>query len=94
MLFQCYQRRCYKMKISIKSNLYDIWDKFHCKWVNVWLKNGKIVKVFLLDIDFLEDNDVGDAIIYNTTGSLDYGDAIYLKDMNEIELYKDGKSRE
>ena len=82
------------MKISIKSNLYDILDKFQCKWVNVWLKNGKIVKVFLLDIDFLEDNDVGDAIVYNTTGSLDYGDAIYLKDMNEIELYKDGKSRE
>lgn len=62
------------MKISIKSNLYDILDKFQCKWVNVWLKNGKIVKVFLLDIDFLEDNDVGDAI--------------YLKDMNRIELYK------
>lgn len=76
------------MKISIKSNLYDIWDKFHCKWVNVWLNNGKILKVFLLGIDFLEDNDVGDAIVYNTTGSLDYGNANYLKDMNRIELYK------
>ena len=75
------------MKISIKSNLYDIWDKFHCKWVNVWLNNGKILKVFLLDIDFLEDNE-GDAIVYNTTGSLDYGNANYLKDMNRIELYK------
>ena len=70
------------MKISIKSNLYDILDKFQCKWVNVWLNNGKIIKVFL------EDNDIGDAIVYNTTGSLDYGDAIYLKDMNRIELYK------
>lgn len=76
------------MKISIETNLYDILDKFQCKWVNVQLKEGKSVKVFLLDIDFLEDNDVGDAIVYNTT------DAIYLKDMNEIELYKDGKSRE
>ena len=82
------------MKISIETNLYDILDKFQCKWVNVQLKEGKSVKVFLLDIDFLEDNDVGDAILYNTTVSLDYGDAIYLKDMNEIELYKDGKSRE
>ena len=82
------------MKISIETNLYDILDKFQCKWVNVQLKEGKSVKVFLLDIDFLEDNDVADAIVYNTTGSLDYADAIYLKDMNEIELYKDGKSRE
>ena len=63
-------------------------------WINsnvnglMWLNNGKIIKVFLLDIDFLEDNDIGDAIVYNTTGSLDYGDAIYLKDMNRIELYK------
>ena len=62
------------MKISIKTNLYDILDKFQWKWVNVWLNDGKILKVFLLDIDFLEDNDVGDAI--------------YLKDMNRIELYK------
>ena len=38
------------MKISIKSNLYDILDKFQCKWVNVWLNNGKIIKVFLLDM--------------------------------------------
>ncbi|AKI05273.1 hypothetical protein LsR_01755 (plasmid) [Ligilactobacillus salivarius str. Ren] len=54
----------------------------------MWLNNGKILKVFLLDIDFLEDNDVGDAIVYNTTGSLDYGNTNYLKDMNRIELYK------
>ncbi len=49
------QRRCYQMKISIKTNLYDILDKFQWKWVNVWLNDGKILKVFLLDIDFLED---------------------------------------
>lgn len=52
------------MKISIETNLYDILDKFQCKWINVQLKEGKSVKVFLLDIDFLEDNDVGNAIVY------------------------------
>ena len=46
------------MKISIKTNLYDILDKFQCKWVNVQLKEGKSVKVFLLDIDFLEDKGI------------------------------------
>lgn len=79
------------MKVSEKSNLYDLDEAFAGCWVNVRFNNGRVKKVFFLDFDFLEDNDVGDAIVYNTTGSYSYGDAIYLKDINEIELAKTQK---
>lgn len=61
-------------------------DAFECKWVDVSFKDGSVKHVYMFDTDFLEDNDAGDAIVYNTTGSIDYGDPIYLKDITDITL--------
>lgn len=74
------------MKISEKTNLYDLMDAFECKWVDVTFKDGSVKHVFTFDTTFLEDNDTGDAIVYNTTGSIDYGDDLYLKDITDITL--------
>ncbi|WP_040468380.1 hypothetical protein [Limosilactobacillus gastricus] len=72
------------MKITDQTYIYDIDDAFSGKWVNVRFKNGQIKKVFMVDIDF--DNDISEAIVYNTTGSFSYGNAIYLKDVDQIEV--------
>ncbi|WP_040468378.1 hypothetical protein [Limosilactobacillus gastricus] len=74
------------MKINDKTNIYDVDKAFVGEWVNVTFKSGEVKKVFVLDIDIEPDNDIGDAIIYNTTGSLNYGNDIYLKDVDQIEV--------
>lgn len=74
------------MKITDKTNIYDVNNTFAFKWVNVTFKSGQVKKVFVLDIDIEPDNDIGDAIICNTTGSWNYGNDIYLKDVDQIEV--------
>ena len=74
------------MKINDKTNIYDVDKAFVGDWVYVTFKSGEVKKVFVVDIDIEPDNDIGDAIVYNTTGSLSYGDAIYLKDVDQIEV--------
>ena len=74
------------MKISEKTNLYDLMDAFECKWVDVTFIDGSVKHGVTFDTTFLEDNDTGDAIVYNTTGSIDYGDDLYLKDITDVTL--------
>ena len=74
------------MKITDKTNIYDVDKEFVGDWVYVTFKSGEVKKVFVVDIDIEPDNDIGDAIVYNATGSWNYGDAIYLKDVDQIEV--------
>ena len=78
------------MKINKETKLWDVIKAFNWKWCVVTLKNGKKIKLYVVDVDY---ESLGhDIIIYNYTGSNSYGNDIPFSDIDEIELYKDGKS--
>nr|WP_276535476.1 hypothetical protein [Ligilactobacillus apodemi] len=60
-------------------------DAFNCKWCIVTLKNGKKVKLYIVDVDY--ETFGYDMIIYNYTGSNSYGvDDIPFSKIESIEL--------
>lgn len=76
------------MKINKDTNLWDVMDAFNWKWCIVTLKNGKKIKLYVVDVDY--ESFGYDIIIYNYTGSNSYGNYIAFSDIDSIELDKDG----
>ncbi|MEY8662752.1 hypothetical protein AALT52_07615 [Ligilactobacillus faecis] len=73
------------MKIKKETNLWDVMDAFNRKWCIVTLKNGKKVKLYIVDVDY--ETFGYDMIIYNYTGSNSYGvDDIPFSKIESIEL--------
>lgn len=80
------------MKITPKTNLWDVNNNFAGSWVVVHMKDGRTLHLYIVDTDDeFQRNDEDDepklnAIIYNTTGSNSYGNGIAFDDVDSIEL--------
>lgn len=80
------------MKITPKTDLEDVLKNFLCSWVIVTMKDGRKLRLYIVDVDDeFQRNDEDDepelnAIIYNTTGSNSYGNGIAFDDVDSIEL--------
>ncbi|WP_347980087.1 hypothetical protein [Limosilactobacillus allomucosae] len=80
------------MKITPKTNLWDVNNNFAGSWVVVHMKDGRTLHLYIVDTDDeFQRNDEDDepelnAIIYNTTGSNSYGNGIAFDDIDSIEL--------
>lgn len=82
------------MKITPKTDLWDVDSHFAFSWVIVHMKDGRKLHLYIVDTDdeFQRHDEDGDpelkAIVYNTTGSNAYGDGIAFDDIDSIELDK------
>lgn len=74
------------MKINKETKLWDVIKAFNWKWYVVTLKNGKRIKLYIVDVDYEAFG--YNIIVYNYTGSNSYGNDIPFSDIDEIELYK------
>ena len=74
------------MKINKETKLWDVIKAVNWKWCVVTLKNGKRIKLYIVDVDYEAFGD--NVIVYNYTGSNSYGNDIPFSDIDEIELYK------
>lgn len=80
------------MKITPKTDLEDVLKNFLCSWVIVTMKDGRKLRLYIVDVDDeFQRNDEDDepelnTIIYNTTGSNSYGNGIAFDDVDSIEL--------
>ena len=82
------------MKITPKTDLWDVDNQFAFSWVIVHMKDGRKLHLYIVDTDdeFQRHDEDGEpelkAIVYNTTGSNAYGDGIAFDDIDSIELDK------
>lgn len=82
------------MKITPKTDLWDVDNHFAFSWVIVHMKDGRKLHLYIVDTDdeFQRHDEDGEpelkAIVYNTTGSNAYGDGIAFDDIDSIELDK------
>ena len=67
------------MKINKETKLWDVIKAFNWKWCVVTLKNGKRIKLYIVDVDYEAFG--YNIIVYN-------GNDIPFSDIDEIELYK------
>lgn len=68
-------------------DIYEVRDKFGEKWVDITFKNGSKDTCFFFDIDEESDTDLGsDALVYNHTGSYNYGNLYALDDIKAISI--------
>ena len=74
------------MKINKETKLWDVIKAFNWKWCVVTLKNGKRIKLYIVDVDYEAFG--YNIIVYNYTGSNSYGNDIPFSGIDEIELYK------
>lgn len=80
------------MKITPKTKLWDVDNAFSCSWVVVHMKDGRILHIYIVDVDdeFQRHDEDEEpelkAIVYNTTGSNSYGNGIAFDDIDSIEL--------
>ena len=78
------------MKITPKTDLWDVNSRFACSWVIVHMKDGRKLNLYIVDVDDeFQRNDEGpelNAIVYNTTGSNSYGNGIAFDDIDSIDL--------
>ena len=80
------------MKITPKTNLWDVNNNFAGSWVVIHMKDGRTLHLYIVDTDDeFQRNDEDDepelnAIIYNTTGSNSYGNGIAFDDIDSIEV--------
>lgn len=74
------------MKITTQISLDDVLDNFERSWTIVRMKDGRVLKLYIVDVD--HEAFGYNIIVYNYTGSKSYGNDISFSDIDEIELYK------
>ncbi|WP_410504976.1 hypothetical protein ABE953_08545 (plasmid) [Ligilactobacillus salivarius] len=74
------------MKITTQISLDDVLDNFERSWTIVRTKDGRVLNLYIVDVDYEAFG--YNIIVYNYTGSKSYGNDISFSDIDEIELYK------
>lgn len=74
------------MKITTQISLDDVLDNFERSWTIVRMKDGWVLNLYIVDVDYEAFG--YNIIVYNYTGSKSYGNDISFSDIDEIELYK------
>ncbi|MYU74797.1 hypothetical protein [Ligilactobacillus salivarius] len=74
------------MKITTQISLDDVLDNFERSWTIVRMKDGRVLNLYIVDVDYEAFG--YNIIVYNYTGSKSYGNDISFSDIDEIELYK------
>ena len=68
-------------------DIFEVRDKFGGQWIDILFKDGRKDSCFFFDIDLEADNDLGsDALVYNHTGSYNYGNVYALNDIKTISM--------
>lgn len=76
------------IKMDVRNmDIYSVRDKFSDHWVDIEFMNGKKDHCWFFDISEEPDVDIdSDVLVYNHTGSLNYGNEYALNDIKSITI--------